>query len=145
MSCRDILLNTNSREIPIENKASSVSSCKHGREYETRLLTLLFEAGVWWDDAMMIATLHHRQNTRHSHSHNTLTTLLSTQHRNRVQQFDMPDPSKEYTTTQPPTSTYPKDASRNNTNGTDADVLERMKIREICEGWGNAAAFLILT
>lgn len=42
----------------------------------------------------------------------------------------------EYTTAQPPQSTYPTNATRNSTNGTDADVLERLKIREICEGWG---------
>jgi len=40
-----------------------------------------------------------------------------------------------YPTTQPPSSTYPSNASRNNATGTDADVLERFKIREICEGW----------
>jgi hypothetical protein len=49
----------------------------------------------------------------------------------------MPDHSKEYTTVQPPKSTYPQDATRNNSNGSDADVLERLKIREICEGWGS--------
>jgi hypothetical protein len=48
----------------------------------------------------------------------------------------MPEPAYEYTTMQPPQNTYPEDASRNNATGTDADVLERMKIREICEGWG---------
>ena len=41
-----------------------------------------------------------------------------------------------YTTTQPPMGMRPEQASRNNANGTDADVLDRMKIREICEGWG---------
>ncbi|KAK4897558.1 hypothetical protein LTR27_004702 [Elasticomyces elasticus] len=41
-----------------------------------------------------------------------------------------------YATTQPPLETYPGDATRNNANGTDQDVLERAKIREICEGWG---------
>jgi hypothetical protein len=47
----------------------------------------------------------------------------------------MSDKSLEYTTEQPPLSTYPKDATRNNANGTDTDALERFKIREICEGW----------
>jgi len=42
----------------------------------------------------------------------------------------------KYRTTQPPAETYPEHASRNNANGTDQDVLERMKVREICEGWG---------
>ena len=47
-------------------------------------------------------------------------------------------PSKHdlYPVTQPPLDTYPAQASRNNANGTDKDVLERMKVREICEGWG---------
>ena len=40
-----------------------------------------------------------------------------------------------YHTAQPPDSTYPANASRNNATGTDADVIERMKVREICEGW----------
>lgn len=40
-----------------------------------------------------------------------------------------------YPTSQPPLGTYPSNASRNNSNGTDADVLERFKVREICEGW----------
>ena len=48
----------------------------------------------------------------------------------------MPHPSLEYTTIQPPSSTYPQNATRNNTSGTDASVLDRLKIREICEGWG---------
>jgi hypothetical protein len=48
----------------------------------------------------------------------------------------MPHPSLEYTTVQPALDTYPKNATRNNANGTDTDVLERLKIREICEGWG---------
>ncbi|KAL8685616.1 MAG: hypothetical protein Q9218_007649 [Villophora microphyllina] len=41
-----------------------------------------------------------------------------------------------YQTVQPPLSTWPEHASRNNATGTDVDVLDRMKIREICEGWG---------
>ena len=41
-----------------------------------------------------------------------------------------------YATTQPPLETYPAGASRNNANGTDQDVIERAKVREICEGWG---------
>ncbi|KAK4553687.1 hypothetical protein LTR86_009185 [Recurvomyces mirabilis] len=41
-----------------------------------------------------------------------------------------------YATTQPPLDTYPDGASRNNANGTDQDLIERAKIREICEGWG---------
>lgn len=47
-------------------------------------------------------------------------------------------PTKDdlYPTKQPPLDTYPKDASRNNATGTDAEVIDRMKIREICEGWG---------
>ena len=40
-----------------------------------------------------------------------------------------------YYTAQPPNSTYPANASRNNATGTDADVIERMKVRKICEGW----------
>lgn len=49
-------------------------------------------------------------------------------------------PSKHdlYPVTQPPLSTYPSSATRNNSTGTDLndDALERFKIREICEGWG---------
>jgi len=45
-------------------------------------------------------------------------------------------PDEKYRTTQPPASTYPEHASRNNSNGTDQDLLDRMKVREICEGWG---------
>ncbi|KAF2135305.1 uncharacterized protein K452DRAFT_323132 [Aplosporella prunicola CBS 121167] len=41
-----------------------------------------------------------------------------------------------YPTTQPPLSIRPDKASRNNATGDDAAVLDRMKIREICEGWG---------
>ena len=41
-----------------------------------------------------------------------------------------------YKTVQPPLDTWTPNASRNNANGTDADALERCKIREICEGWG---------
>ncbi|KAK3669308.1 hypothetical protein LTR78_010807 [Recurvomyces mirabilis] len=41
-----------------------------------------------------------------------------------------------YATTQPPLDTYSDGASRNNASGTDQDVIERAKIREICEGWG---------
>ncbi|MCJ1253217.1 hypothetical protein MMC24_001028 [Lignoscripta atroalba] len=41
-----------------------------------------------------------------------------------------------YKTNQPPEETWPEQASRNNSTGTDGDVLERMKVREICEGWG---------
>lgn len=39
-----------------------------------------------------------------------------------------------YPVTQPPH--WPSEASRNNATGTDAEVLDRFKIREICEGWG---------
>ncbi|KAI9740256.1 MAG: hypothetical protein M1834_004834 [Cirrosporium novae-zelandiae] len=39
-----------------------------------------------------------------------------------------------YHTSQPPQELWPAKASRN--NGTDAEALERFKIREICEGWG---------
>ncbi|KAI9755439.1 MAG: hypothetical protein M4579_004296 [Chaenotheca gracillima] len=41
-----------------------------------------------------------------------------------------------YVTRQPPLETWPSKASRNNANGDDSTVLDRMKIREICEGWG---------
>lgn len=41
-----------------------------------------------------------------------------------------------YHTVQAPLNTYPVDASRNNSNGTDQTVVDRSKIREICEGWG---------
>lgn len=57
--------------------------------------------------------------------------------------FIMPEdksknPNDPYHTEQPSLSTYPKDAIRNNANGNDLDkeVIERMKVREICEGWG---------
>lgn len=40
-----------------------------------------------------------------------------------------------YTNVQPPLSTYPKKASRKNADSTHADVLERMEVREISEGW----------
>ena len=48
------------------------------------------------------------------------------------------NPNDPYHTEQPPLSTYPKDAIRNNAKGNDLDkeVIERMKVREICEGWG---------
>ncbi|KAG9582617.1 hypothetical protein KCU77_g13086, partial [Aureobasidium melanogenum] len=48
------------------------------------------------------------------------------------------NPDDPYHTEQPPLSTYPKDAVRNNAKGGDLDkeVIERMKVREICEGWG---------
>ncbi|KAI4724593.1 hypothetical protein E4T49_07677 [Aureobasidium sp. EXF-10728] len=48
------------------------------------------------------------------------------------------NPDDPYHTEQPPLSTYPKDAIRNNAKGNDLDkeVIERMKIRELCEGWG---------
>lgn len=50
-----------------------------------------------------------------------------------TQQAD--ETSKElYPVTQPPH--WPSEASRNNATGTDADALDRFKIREICEGWG---------
>lgn len=41
-----------------------------------------------------------------------------------------------YPTFQPPLDTWPSEASRNNATGSDAEVLDRMKVREICEGWG---------
>jgi hypothetical protein len=47
----------------------------------------------------------------------------------------MPDKSREYTTTQPPTWARTNDSTRTSSR-TDGAVLERMKIREICEGWG---------
>lgn len=49
----------------------------------------------------------------------------------------MPASKDIYPTTQPPPSTYPSSASRNNASGTniDTEALERFKIREICEGW----------
>ncbi|KAG9679448.1 hypothetical protein KCU99_g1512, partial [Aureobasidium melanogenum] len=48
------------------------------------------------------------------------------------------NPNDPYHTEQPPLSTYPKDAIRNNIKGNDLnqEVIERMKVREICEGWG---------
>lgn len=51
--------------------------------------------------------------------------------------------SYDYATTEPPSETYPLGATRNNANGTDADVIERFKIREICEGWGNTRTQLL--
>ncbi|MCJ1294843.1 hypothetical protein MMC34_006402 [Xylographa carneopallida] len=45
-------------------------------------------------------------------------------------------PADLYPTTQPPDSTYPVKATRNNASGTDSELLDRMKVREICEGWG---------
>ncbi|KAI9804619.1 MAG: hypothetical protein M1833_006693 [Piccolia ochrophora] len=45
-------------------------------------------------------------------------------------------PTDLYKTTAPPSPTFPASASRNNAVGTDDDVLDRMKVREICEGWG---------
>lgn len=43
-----------------------------------------------------------------------------------------------YPTTEPVLNTCPEHAVRNNSKGTDLDkeVLERFKVREICEGWG---------
>jgi hypothetical protein len=48
------------------------------------------------------------------------------------------NPNDPYHTEQPPLSTYPNDAVRNNAKGRDLDkeVIERMKVRELCEGWG---------
>lgn len=48
----------------------------------------------------------------------------------------VPNKDDLYPVTQPPLDTYPAEATRNNSNGSDQDVIERMKIREICEGWG---------
>ena len=45
-------------------------------------------------------------------------------------------PADLYPTTQPPDLTYPARATRNNASGTDIELLDRMKVREICEGWG---------
>jgi hypothetical protein len=64
-----------------------------------------------------------------------LLLLYSDSRRNHTF-VNMPEPAYEYTAVQPPQDTYPKDASRNNATGTDTDVLECMKVREICEGWG---------
>ena len=48
-------------------------------------------------------------------------------------------PFDRYPVTQPEEGTYPSKALRNNAKGTylDKEALERFKIREICEGWGN--------
>ncbi len=40
--------------------------------------------------------------------------------------------NNSYAITQPSSDIYPAGASRNTANGTDQDVLERAKIREIC-------------
>lgn len=52
--------------------------------------------------------------------------------------FDVNDPDP-YRTAQSAQHTYPQDALRNNAKGNDLDkeALERLKVREICEGWGS--------
>lgn len=49
----------------------------------------------------------------------------------------MPSPSKDlYHTIQAPLSTRPNEAARNNASDpSDTYLLDRMKVREICEGW----------
>ncbi|KAF2221409.1 hypothetical protein BDZ85DRAFT_265326 [Elsinoe ampelina] len=56
-----------------------------------------------------------------------------------MEDFIAPKGSTEedlYPTRQQHGDTYPKKASRNNITGHDGDVLDRMQIREVCEGWG---------